>query len=232
MTPLCPRWGAWRAGLKIGDSAYAAASQMEPTSRDDDVGLDASYKPLMASAKAVSFPATVCSGFVVRHTSSGFSERDLSPLCPCLTVLVFHLMCLQYYNIVTFATDIKTIGGQVCTSCGAALSSCRTTTGALVMRACVCQNWPKTFLGVNAVTFAFGIVAVSYAVLLGAYRCQRCECFVISPRALHLTCGVASHRCMYGAPHPVSACPAFWIQDLPRRSQKAAFCRQVDALGS
>lgn len=46
-----------------------------------------------------------------------------------------------FYNVVTFATDVRTVADQ---------------------------NWPKSFLTVNAITFGLGIVAVMYATLIGA----------------------------------------------------------------
>ncbi len=51
------------AGMVLGDKAYVFATSMPETERDEDPGLEAAYKPLTSSAKAVAFPATVSAGF-------------------------------------------------------------------------------------------------------------------------------------------------------------------------
>jgi hypothetical protein len=51
------------AGMRLGDRAYVFATNMPETERDEDIGLEAAYKPLASSANAVAFPATVSAGF-------------------------------------------------------------------------------------------------------------------------------------------------------------------------
>ncbi len=56
-------YGGACAAVLVGGRAYLAASVLEESSTSDAATPDASYKPFLASARAIGFPATVTAGF-------------------------------------------------------------------------------------------------------------------------------------------------------------------------